>query len=154
MTTIELDTAEAVRSESRAWFEENWDPDLTLEQWWGTYGVSGWAFPTWPVGAYGKGLDKDSARIVEEERARVGAYGAPSGIGPMMGGPTVADHGSPEQIERFLPGLVTGRDIWCQLFSEPGSGSDLASIQSTAVRDGDEWIVNGQKVWTSGAHGG
>jgi alkylation response protein AidB-like acyl-CoA dehydrogenase len=151
MTTIELDTTEALRTEVRAWFEDNWDPDLTLEEWWDTYGRSGWAFPTWPVGAFGKGLDKDSARVVEEERAKIGAYAAPSGIGPMMAGPTIADHASPEQIERFLPGLVTGRDIWCQLFSEPGSGSDLASIQATAVRDGEEWVVNGQKVWTSGA---
>jgi len=146
-----VSTDEAVRTEARAWFESNWDSDLTLEQWWDRYGGSGWAFPTWPANAFGKGLDRDAARIVEEERQRAGAYAAPSGIGPMMAGPTIAEHASSEQIERFLPGLVTGRDIWCQLFSEPGSGSDLASIQSTAVRDGDEWTVNGQKVWTSGA---
>jgi alkylation response protein AidB-like acyl-CoA dehydrogenase len=142
---------EAVRSEARAWFEENWDPDLTLDEWWERYGLSGWAYPTWPTRGFGKGLDKDAAAAVSEERDRVGAYPAPSGIGPMMAGPTVAEHGTDEQIQRLLPGLVTGKHIWCQLFSEPGSGSDLASIQTWAERDGDEWIVNGQKVWTSGA---
>ena len=140
-----------VAAEARAWFEANWSPGLTLGEWWDRYGRSGWAFPSWPANAFGKGLDRDGARAVEDERQRAGAYAAPSGIGPMMAGPTVAEHGTQEQIDRLLPGLVTGADVWCQLFSEPGSGSDLASLQTTAVRDGDEWIVNGQKVWTSGA---
>jgi alkylation response protein AidB-like acyl-CoA dehydrogenase len=151
LSTTEPGTGEQIREAARNWFDDNWDPDLTLEAWWERYGLSGWAFPTWPVGAYGRGLDKDRARVVADERARAGAYPAPSGIGPMMAGPTIAEHATEEQIERFLPGLVTGRDIWCQLFSEPGAGSDLASIQSSAERDGDEWLVNGQKVWTSGA---
>jgi alkylation response protein AidB-like acyl-CoA dehydrogenase len=142
---------EALRTEARAWFEENWDPDLTLDEWWDRYGRSGWAFPTWPARGFGKGLDKEGAAVVNEERDRVGAFAAPSGIGPMMAGPTVAEHGTDEQIQRLLPGLVTGQHIWCQLFSEPGSGSDLAGIQTFAERDGEEWIVNGQKVWTSGA---
>ncbi|MDP1793292.1 MAG: acyl-CoA dehydrogenase family protein [Acidimicrobiales bacterium] len=143
--------AAQVRVEARAWFEQNWDPDSTLGEWWQRFGLSGWAFPTWPVTAFGRGLDSKTAKVVDEERRRIGAMGAPSGIGPMMAGPTVWTHGSQEQVERLLADMVTGKEIWCQLFSEPGSGSDLASIQTRAVRDGDEWIVNGQKVWTSGA---
>jgi alkylation response protein AidB-like acyl-CoA dehydrogenase len=142
---------DAVRNEARAWFEANWDPDLTLDEWWTRLGLSGWAYPSWPARGFGKGFDKEQTAVVNEERDRIGAYAAPSGIGPMMAGPTVAEHGTDEQIKRLLPGLVTGEHIWCQLFSEPGSGSDLASIQTWAERDGDEWIVNGQKVWTSGA---
>jgi alkylation response protein AidB-like acyl-CoA dehydrogenase len=137
--------------DAKQWFAENWDPDLTLGEWWERLGLSGYGFPSWPKGAFGLGLGSDDARAVVEARTEAGAYGPPSGIGPMMGGPTVAEHGTPEQIERFLPDLVSGKVIWCQLFSEPGSGSDLASLQTKAVRDGDEWIVNGQKVWTSGA---
>ncbi|HZN13910.1 MAG TPA: acyl-CoA dehydrogenase family protein [Acidimicrobiales bacterium] len=140
-----------IATDAKAWFDANWDPEITLGEWWDRLGRSGYGFPTWPADAFGKGLSSDDARAVNEIRAEAGAHGPPSGIGPMMGGPTVAEHGTPEQIQRFLPDLVTGKHIWCQLFSEPGSGSDLASLQTKAVRDGDEWIVNGQKVWTSGA---
>src|SRR4051812_42262511 len=115
MTATEVDT---VRSEARAWFEANWNPELTLGEWWSRLGLSGWAFPTWPEGGCGRGLSSDAARVVTEERVRAGTYGPPSGIGPMMAGPTIATHGTEDQIDRFLPNMVTGCEIWCQLFSE------------------------------------
>jgi len=142
---------EAVRRDARAWFEANWDPDLSLGSWWERLAESGWGFPTWSSDWYGRGLSSQLASAVADERRRVGAYGPPSGIGVMMAGPTIVTHGTDEQRKRFLPNMVSGREVWCQLFSEPGSGSDLASLQTRAVRDGDEWVVNGQKVWTSGA---
>ncbi len=88
---------------------------------------------------------------------RLGRAGAPSAwtrnpIGYGMGAPTVATHGSPTQKERYLRPLFTGEEVWCQLFSEPGAGSDVAGLATRAERDGDEWVVNGQKVWTSVAH--
>ena len=142
---------ERVRSEARAWFAEHWDPDLDLGTWWERFAGSGWAFPTWPADWHGRGLSSPAASVVAEERRRAGAFGPPSGIGVMMAGPTIVVHGSDEQRRRFLPGMVSGKEVWCQLFSEPGAGSDLASLATRARRDGDEWAVDGQKVWTSGA---
>ncbi len=77
---------------------------------------------------------------------------APPGLGTLMGGPVVRDFGSAEQHLRLLPALANGAEGWCQLFSEPGAGSDLAGLRTRADKDGNEWIVNGQKVWTSGAN--
>ena len=142
---------EAVRQEARDWFKANWDPDLSLAAWWERYAQSGYAFPTWPQDWYGRGLPSEIASVVSDERRAVGAAGPPSGIGVMMAGPTLVAHATDEQKRRFLPNMVSGKEVWCQLFSEPSSGSDLASLQTRAVRDGDEWIINGQKVWTSGA---
>jgi alkylation response protein AidB-like acyl-CoA dehydrogenase len=147
MTTV----TRSVREEAEAWFRENWDPDLTLARWWELLAESGWGFSTWPREWYGQGLSSQEAKAVAAARAAVGAFGPPSGIGVMMAGPTIVDHGTDEQRKRFLPAMVSGKEIWCQLFSEPGAGSDLAGLQTRAERDGDEWVVNGQKVWTSGA---
>ncbi|HEX5366227.1 MAG TPA: acyl-CoA dehydrogenase family protein [Acidimicrobiales bacterium] len=141
----------SVRDEAEAWFREHWDPDLTLGRWWELLAESGWAVPTWPERWFGRGLSSQEAKEVAAARAAVGAFGPPSGIGVMMAGPTIVDHGTDEQRARFLPAMVSGKEIWCQLFSEPGAGSDLAGLQTRAERDGDEWVVNGQKVWTSGA---
>ncbi len=144
-------TKTSVRDEAEAWFRENWDPDMPLGDWWQRLAQSGWGFPSWPEKWFGRGLTSDQVKHVQSARADVGATGPPSGIGVMMAGPSIVDHGTEEQCQRFLPDMVSGKEIWCQLFSEPGAGSDLAGLQTRAVRDGDEWVVNGQKVWTSGA---
>ena len=90
--------------------------------------------------------------LVQQTIAEFGALGAPGGLGLLLAAPTIATHGTPEQIEEYVRDIVTGQRAWCQLFSEPGAGSDLAGLQAKAMKDGEEWIVNGQKVWTSGGH--
>jgi alkylation response protein AidB-like acyl-CoA dehydrogenase len=137
-------------AEVSAWLEENWDPDLTVAEWWERLGLAGWSAPTLPIGAYGKGLSRGEAVQVQQAIAEHGALGAPGGLGLLLAAPTIATHGTPEQIERYVRPIVTGQHAWCQLFSEPGAGSDLAGLQCKAEQDGDEWVVNGQKVWTSG----
>lgn len=141
-----------VVAEVESWLAENWDPDLTVAEWWERLGLSGWAAPTYPVEAYGKGLSRGDAVLVGNAIANHGALSAPGGLGLLLAGPTIAKHGTPEQIEHYVRDIVTGQRAWCQLFSEPGAGSDLAGLQAKAEKDGEEWIVNGQKVWTSGGH--
>ncbi|MFQ5948987.1 MAG: acyl-CoA dehydrogenase family protein, partial [Acidimicrobiia bacterium] len=112
----------------------------------------GWAGLTWPEEYGGRGLSPLHQIIWSQEAAR---YAIPTGIfsiGIGMGGPTVMSWGTGAQKERWLRPLLRGDEIWCQLFSEPNAGSDVAAVQTRAVPDGDEWTVNGQKLWTSGAH--
>ena len=144
-------TADSVRTELGAWLDENWDPGLTLGEWWQRIGTSGWGYPAWPTDAYGRGLARGLARVAIDLRLQRHVYGPPSGIATFLAAPTIMSHGTDEQKARFLPGIVTGRDVWCQLFSEPAAGSDMASLATRAERDGDEWVVTGQKVWNSGA---
>ncbi len=115
-------------------------------------GESGWAQPTWPVEYCGQGLTPVQARVVEEVKTRYRTPRSWNIIGLGMGAPTVLQWGTHDQKLRFLPPIARDEEIWCQLFSEPGSGSDVAGLSTRAVRDGDEWIVNGQKVWTTLAH--
>ena len=132
-----------------AWLDANWDPDLTVADWWELLGLSGWAAPSLPTHAYGKDLSRNEAIAVSQRISRRGALGAPGGLGMLLAAPTIATHGTADQIERFIRPIVTGAQAWCQLFSEPGAGSDLAGLGTKATKDGDEWVVNGQKVWTS-----
>jgi alkylation response protein AidB-like acyl-CoA dehydrogenase len=115
---------------------------------------AGLARVDWPVGKGGRGLDRQLQRFVEEDLRQAGAKSPllrnPLGVG--MGMPTLQQHGTEEQLARFLRPCFSTEEIWCQLFSEPGSGSDLAGLATQAVREGDEWVVNGQKLWTSLGH--
>jgi alkylation response protein AidB-like acyl-CoA dehydrogenase len=135
--------------ELRSWLAQNWDPDLVVAEWWERLGTSGWAAPTLPATAYGRGVARSVGVQIAQEIVSFGALGAPNGLGLLLAAPTIADHGSQDQIDTYVRDIVTGQRAWCQLFSEPGAGSDLAGLTTRAVRDGDEWIVNGQKVWTS-----
>ncbi|MDP1793801.1 MAG: acyl-CoA dehydrogenase family protein [Acidimicrobiales bacterium] len=138
-----------ILDELRAWLEENWNPDLTVADWWEKLGTSGYAAPTLPTNAYGRGVSRADSVAIANEIAAFGALGAPSGLGLLLAAPTIATHGSQEQIDTLVRDIVTGKQAWCQLFSEPGAGSDLAGLSTKAVKDGDEWIITGQKVWTS-----
>jgi alkylation response protein AidB-like acyl-CoA dehydrogenase len=139
-------------AEVKDWLAENWDPDLTVAEWWERLGTSGWGVPAWPIEWFGKGLSRAEAVRVQQAISDFGALPAPGGLGLMLAGPTITVHGDDDQKPRYLRDIVTGQKAWCQLFSEPGAGSDLAGLNARAVKDGDEWIVTGQKVWTSGGH--
>ena len=146
-----LPSIEEVRSEVRAWLAENFDPDMTVGDWWDRLARSGYAAPSFPEDSWGRGYDRPRANVVAEEIRTAGAIGPPSGLGYALAAPTIARHGNDEQKQHELLRILNGQDAWCQLFSEPGAGSDLASLQCKADVDGDEYIVNGQKVWTSTA---
>jgi alkylation response protein AidB-like acyl-CoA dehydrogenase len=111
---------------------------------------AGYVAPHWPA-PYGLGADPVHQVIVDDELARAGVRRPVNPIGIGWAGPTILYGGTPEQQQRYLLPMLAGQEYWCQLFSEPGSGSDLASLGTRAVRDGDEYVVNGQKIWTSGA---
>ena len=116
---------------------------------------AGLAWVHYPAGLGGQGLSRTLQGGVDREFEAAGAptnHPERNGIGLGMAAPTILAHGTPGQQQRWLRPLWTGEEIWCQLFSEPGAGSDLAGLATRAVRDGDEWVVNGQKVWTSSAH--
>jgi alkylation response protein AidB-like acyl-CoA dehydrogenase len=145
---VDLD---GVRALARAWFASNWDRDRPLGEWWTLLVSSGWGFPGLPEGWFGKGLPRAAVAVVDEERRRAGAAAAPMTLGVKAIVPLLLAHGSEKQKERCILPTLTGQAVWCELFSEPGAGSDLASLATRAARDGDEWVVNGQKVWSSGA---
>lgn len=118
--------------------------------WMGVIGRTGYAAPLWPKEYGGLSGQAFMQQIVREELAshRLPTFGV-NLLGVGLAGPTIIAHGTESQKERYLAKILTGEEIWCQLFSEPGSGSDLASLSTRAVQDGDEWVINGQKVWTS-----
>ncbi|MCB1745613.1 MAG: acyl-CoA dehydrogenase family protein [Gammaproteobacteria bacterium] len=141
-----------VRAEVRAWLAEHWHPEQDLVEWRGILADSGWGMPHWPRAWYGRGLPVAMSAVVDEEFDAIEAVGvARIGI-RLLAGATLLEHGSEAHKRRFLRPILTGEDTWCQLFSEPGSGSDLAGATTRAERDGDDWRINGQKVWTTSAH--
>jgi alkylation response protein AidB-like acyl-CoA dehydrogenase len=125
---------------------------VDYDAWCARLGEAGWATPTWPAEYGFLGLSGGQAKVVNDELARWKVPRSFNIIGIGMGGPTIMHWGTEEQKQRLLKPMAKHEEIWCQLFSEPGSGSDVASLATRAVRDGDEWIVNGQKVWTTLAH--
>jgi alkylation response protein AidB-like acyl-CoA dehydrogenase len=136
----------------QAFIDGNWDTSLTVREWWRRLAAAGYAFPAWPEGLGGLGAPTATARAVTGVLAANGVVGPPTGhVAATLAAPTVLEHGTAEQVRAFVAPIALGEAAWCQLFSEPGSGSDLASIGTRAIRDGDEWAVSGQKVWNSGA---
>jgi len=121
------------------------------EAWYPVFGRSGMVAPTWPAEYGGLGLGREAARRIEEVLSPY-HLGRLNPLGLNLCAPALFAHGTERQRRRYLPPIVRNEERWCQLFSEPGAGSDLASLATRAVRDGDDWIVTGQKVWTTWAH--
>ena len=138
-------TFETAQKQAADWLADNWDPGLTVRAWWALLAESGWGFPQFPVEWFGKGLQAEAVAGAKAAFTEAGALGPPASLGQMLGAPMLLVHGSEEHKSRFLPILVRGEEAWCQFFSEPGSGSDLASAQTRAVRDGDVWHVDGDR---------
>ncbi len=122
-----------------------------IREWRDKLAKKGWIAPAWPKEYGGAGLSVIEQFIMNEEFAEAGLPANVGGFGVMMVGPTLIEHGTEEQKAEHLPKILRGEVIWCQGYSEPGAGSDLASLQTRAVRDGDEYVINGQKIWTTGA---
>jgi len=161
---------QAFRAEARDWLTTHFpealkqDPAAQLaaamggkegpaaKAWREAMGAKGWGVPTWPADYGGGGLSRPQARVLAEEMAALGARNPIGGMGVMMFGPTLIEYGTEALKRQHLPGIVTGSVRWCQGYSEPGSGSDLASLQTRAVDMGDHYLVTGSKIWTSGAN--
>ena len=146
----------AYREKVRSWFEQNKPGPLdTFEErrtWHRKLYDAGFVGMGWPKAYGGQEASPIEQAIVGEEMARSNAPGTINGLGIGFIGPTLIAHGTDAQKERYVKRILTAEDMWCQLYSEPGSGSDLASLKTTAVRDGDHYVVNGQKVWSSQAY--
>lgn len=146
----------------RDWVEENCPKELRFMRkqrplfdevavWYHNLARKGWLAPVWPQAYGGMGLNPSKHIIYVEEWARMGCPRIPDhGIG--LVGPLLLQYGTEEQKQHYLPRIISGEDVWCQGYSEPNSGSDLASLKTSAVREGDEFVVNGQKIWTTLAH--
>lgn len=158
------------RQEVRSWLAENFPAELkgvdgTIYQsnvhaaaadpnyqlWRERFASVGWGVPTWPVRYGGAGLGAEEAAIIGEEMQRIGAFNPIRSFGTMMLGPTLLEYGTEEQKQAHLPYIANHKRRWCQGFSEPGAGSDLASLQTKCMDMGGHWLVSGQKIWTSGA---
>ena len=161
---------DAFRTEVRDWMEANYPAELrnggdvpmteammgmkpseAAITWRKRVGEKGWGVPTWPKAYGGGGLSQAEARVVQQEMGRIGANNPIQGMGVMMFGPTLLEYGNEAQKQQHIPPIVKGELQWCQGFSEPGAGSDLASLQTRCEDKGDHYLVNGSKIWTSGA---
>jgi len=159
---------DAFRAEARAWLDEHFPPSMKgrgdiaaseapvpvegdYKLWKEAMGAKGWGVPTWPKAYGGGGLSAAETRVLREEMAAIGAWNPIGGMGVMMFGPTLLEYGTEAQKQRHIPPIVRGELRWCQGYSEPGSGSDLASLQTKAEDKGEYFLVNGSKIWTSGA---
>jgi alkylation response protein AidB-like acyl-CoA dehydrogenase len=159
---------DAFRAEARGWLEANFPPSLKgrgaimyaeggmsndpdFKTWVKRMGDKGWGTPTWPKAYGGGGLAPDEARVLQQEMSRLGAWSPIGGMGVMMFGPTLLEYGTEAQKQRHIPSIVSADIRWCQGFSEPGAGSDLASLSTRCEDKGDHWLINGSKIWTSGA---
>ena len=162
---------DAFRTETRAWLDANFPASLRRDAspvtdaeatgakvtgdaalWKQRIGDRGFGTPTWPKAYGGAGLSRAEAKVLAEEMAAIGAPNPIGGMGVIMFGPTLLEYGNEEQLSRHLPPIIKGDLRWCQGFSEPGAGSDLAGLQTKAVDMGDHYLVSGSKIWTSGAH--
>jgi len=163
------DEDEAFRREVAGWLAANLTGELAVVRgrggpgdehalfderlaWERKLGAAGWTCIGWPKAWGGRDATLMQQVIFHEEYARAGGPGRLGHIGETLLGPTIIAFGSEEQKERFLPPIARGEELWCQGYSEPNAGSDLANVQTKATLDGDEWVISGQKVWTSGAH--
>jgi alkylation response protein AidB-like acyl-CoA dehydrogenase len=144
-------TQDEVERDALEWFHGAWDPALSLVEWRNRLADSGWAVPSWSSEWFGRDLPAWADRIAHSAIRNAGGVAVPLGVGMGLAAPTMYDHASPEVMRKYLRETLTGELVWCQLFSEPGAGSDLAGLKATAVRDGDDWVVNGQKVWNTSA---
>ncbi len=140
-----------VLAELRQWIAASWDPELSLADWRGLLADAGWACPAWPHQWCGRSLPASVTAAVADELAAAGVPGPPEGVGLALAAPVILEQGSDDLKRRFIRTTVTGEITWCQLFSEPGAGSDLAGLTTRAEPDGDTWLVTGQKVWSTGA---
>lgn len=167
-TVQHADSDDAFREQVRSFLTSHFPPELkgksnalsgvegpadespAEQSWRQAMGERGWGTPTWPKKYGGGGLSKKQARILDEELARIGAFNPIGGMGVMMFGPTLLEYGSEAQKAEHIPPICRGEIRWCQGYSEPNAGSDLANLQTTAEDKGDHYLVNGQKTWTSG----
>lgn len=152
------------RKEVRAWLAANAPTEIDIDalrykddlapfkNWQKKKAEAGWAAVTWPKGLGGRGGTPIQQVIWNQEEGMNAWLSMPFIIGMGMAGATIMTHGTKEQTMRYVPPMSRGDEIWCQLFSEPSAGSDLAGVRTKAVKDGDDWVVNGQKIWTSFAH--
>src|SRR5579872_995841 len=143
---------QSLKGKSAIMFAEGRGPsDPDFPRWKKAMAEKGWGTPTWPRQYGGGGLTRAQARVLQDEMNKTGAFSPIGGMGVAMFGPTLLEYGNEEQKRRHVPPIVQGDLRWCQGYSEPGAGSNLASLRTQAVDKGDHFLVNGQKIWTSGA---